>query len=153
MSEVATRTLVRGTESRAIAANGDATLLEVIRAELGVRSASRGCDDKTCGACRVLLEGEIVSSCALPWRDVLDGARLETYEDIESDPAAIRAVASFDAERTTRCKLCVGALGVTAVSLARGGHYGDPDRVEAALTNATCMCTGRGSLRRALLAP
>jgi aerobic-type carbon monoxide dehydrogenase small subunit (CoxS/CutS family) len=129
----------------------DRTLLEVLRGEHGVRSASRGCADGTCGACRVLVDGELVSSCLVRWRDVAPGARIETYEALADDPAAKRAVEAFAAERPTRCRLCVGALGVTAVSLARAGCAGRADAVDAALESATCMCTGRGSWRRALL--
>ena len=136
---------------RRVSGAEEASLLDVVRSELGVRSASRGCDDRTCGACRLLLDGAVVRGCSVLWRDVPGGARLETYEDIQADAAAANAVAAFDAERTTRCRLCIGALGVTAVSLARAGKAGDPGAVETALLDATCMCTGRGSLRRALL--
>jgi aerobic-type carbon monoxide dehydrogenase small subunit (CoxS/CutS family) len=92
-----------------------------------------------------------MSACLVRWREVPDGARVETYEDVADDPAAVLAVGAFEAERSTRCKLCTGALGVTAVSLARAGKQGDPESIATALEGATCVCTGRGSLRRALL--
>ena len=44
-------------------------------------------------------------------------AKLETYETLEGDPAAARAVAAFAAERPTRCRMCVGALGVTVAAV------------------------------------
>lgn len=120
-------------------------LLDVLRRERGVRSASRGCQDGTCGACRVLVNGALVSSCTLKWCDVPENARIETYEDLEKDPAAARAVTAFLKERPTRCRLCVGALGVTAVAISRNAL-----EVDDAIGEATCMCTGRGSWRRAL---
>ncbi len=144
------RTLVRAGADLPIDADEGATLLEVIRKELGVRSASLGCRDGSCGACRVLVDGELVPSCRVRWNDVKDRATLETYEDLERDAAATRATEAFASERPTRCKLCVGALGVTAVALARAGESGDAEAIEGVLTNATCMCTGRGSWRRAL---
>ena len=90
------------------------SLLEVIREKLGVRSASRACNDGTCGACRVLLDGALVASCRTTWGEVAEGARLETYETLSADPDAARVVEAFAAERPTRCRMCVGALGVTA---------------------------------------
>jgi aerobic-type carbon monoxide dehydrogenase small subunit (CoxS/CutS family) len=138
--------------SASIEAEDGAALLDVIRAELGVRSAARGCSDGSCGACRVLLGGELVASCERAWRDVPDGAVLETYETLEQDPDAARAVDAFAAERPTRCRMCVGALGVTAVAIAAIVRRGTPrdEAVERALARATCQCTGRGSWRRAL---
>jgi aerobic-type carbon monoxide dehydrogenase small subunit (CoxS/CutS family) len=150
---MALRRLQRGSSDVVVDADETRPLLEVLRSELGVRSASRGCQDGSCGACRVLLDGALVSSCNARWGDVRDGAKLETYEDVALDPAAIRAVEAFGVERPTRCKMCVGALGVTAVAVARTNAVdpeGREDAVEAALVGATCMCTGRGSWRRAL---
>ena len=103
----------------ALEAEADRTLLDVLKAKLGVRSASRACQDGSCGACRVILDGVLVSSCRISWGDVAEGARVETYEQLASDPDAARAVDAFAEERPSRCRMCVGALGVTAVALAR----------------------------------
>jgi aerobic-type carbon monoxide dehydrogenase small subunit (CoxS/CutS family) len=127
----------------------DRTLLDVLRSDFGVRSASRGCEDGSCGACRVLVDGALVASCRVAWADVNDRARVQTYEEIASDPAAAEAVDAFAKERPSRCRMCVGALGVTAVAIARASGPRE-EAVEKALEDATCMCTGRGSWRRAL---
>jgi aerobic-type carbon monoxide dehydrogenase small subunit (CoxS/CutS family) len=140
------RRLLRGSNDVGVDADETRLLLDVLRGELGVRSASRGCQDGSCGACRVLLDGILVSSCKVRWAEVKDGAQVETYEDVGLDPAAVRAVDAFGEERPTRCKMCVGALGVTAVALQRKRV----ESIDAALEGATCMCTGRGSWRRAL---
>jgi aerobic-type carbon monoxide dehydrogenase small subunit (CoxS/CutS family) len=98
----------------------------------------------------VLVDGALVSSCLVPWDDVRAGARIETYEDLAADDAAKRAVDAFERERPTRCRLCVGALGVTAAAIARSTAPRE-QAIEDALARATCMCTGRGSWRRALV--
>ena len=144
------RTLCRGATAFVVEAEAGRPLLDVLRSELGLRSASRGCQDGSCGACRVLVDGALVASCRLAWGEVRDGARLEIYEDLARDPAAARAVDAFAEERPSRCRMCVGALGVTAVAIAREGGKRGADAVEEALEGATCMCTGRGSWRRAL---
>ena len=135
----------------AVRAEAGATLLEVLRGELGVRSASHGCDDGSCGACRVMVDGVLLKACQVTWSEVAEGARVEAYEDVAESPFAARAVRAFDHERPTRCKLCVGALGVTAEWLARTGRAGRPAAVEDVLAGVKCVCTGNGSLRRALL--
>jgi carbon-monoxide dehydrogenase small subunit len=149
-----TRTVQYAGAHVAIDAPPEASLLEIARRELGVRSASAPstCDDGRCGACRLIVDGQLKSACRVRWADVRDGATVEAYEQLAEDEAAARAVDAFAAERPTRCRMCIGALGVTAVALARAGKEGDPVAVEETLATATCMCTGRGSLRRALLA-
>jgi aerobic-type carbon monoxide dehydrogenase small subunit (CoxS/CutS family) len=146
------RTLRYGGKEIAVEGEPDCALLDLLRSELGVRSAARGCQDGACGACRVIVEGELLASCRVRWSDVKDGARIETYEELAADPAATRAVDAFAAERPTRCKMCVGALGVTAVAIARASARSGAreEAIEDALREATCMCTGRGSWRRAL---
>jgi aerobic-type carbon monoxide dehydrogenase small subunit (CoxS/CutS family) len=146
------RTLVRAGTPRVATMPEDGDLLQAVRAFLGVRSASRGCADGSCGACRVLLDGALVKSCRVKIADVREGAVVEAYEDVRKDAAAKRAVAAFDTERPTRCSLCVGSVGVTAAWLARTGRAGRPAAVEDVVEDANCVCTGKGSLRRALLA-
>ncbi len=114
-----------------------------------MKSVSRACEDGSCGACRVLVDGALTASCGVRWGDVREGARLDTYETLASEPAAVRAVDAFERERPTRCRMCVGALGVTAVAIARSAEPREA-AIEGALRDATCMCTGRGSWRRAL---
>jgi len=114
-----------------------------------VKSVSRACEDGSCGACRVLVDGALTASCGVLWGNVREGAHLETYETLAAEPAAVRAVEAFESERPTRCRMCVGALGVTAVAITRSPEPRDV-AIENALRDATCMCTGRGSWRRAL---
>ncbi len=146
-----TRTLLCSGQRHVVTVDAATPLLDVLRGSLGVRSATRGCGDGLCGACRVLVEGEPENACRVTLGDLPDGARIETYEDLSGEPSATAAVAAFMDERTTRCTLCVPCIGVTAVALARRGRGGDPEAIEATLATATCMCTGRGSMRRALL--
>jgi aerobic-type carbon monoxide dehydrogenase small subunit (CoxS/CutS family) len=148
---VSAHVLVRNGRRESVEADDDATLLDVVQDVLEAHAASKGCVDGKCGACRVLVNGAPTNACQMRWRDVPDGVEIVTYEDIASDSAVVAAVTAFEDERPTRCSLCIGGLGVTAYALAGGGKTSSPERVEEALETATCMCTGRGSLRRALL--
>jgi aerobic-type carbon monoxide dehydrogenase small subunit (CoxS/CutS family) len=143
------RTLRYGETEVTVDSDGARPLLDVLRAEIGVRSASRACTDRSCGACRIILDGVMIASCDVRWGDVREGAVVETYEQLGSEPAAVRAVDAFALERPTRCRMCVGALGVTAVMVSRSTASRE-DAIEQGVKGATCLCTGRGSWRRAL---
>lgn len=117
-----------------------------------MKSVIVGCADRGCGSCRVVLDGALVASCSVRLADVAEGATVLTASSFATTAAAQAAVAAFAVERPTRCQMCVGALGVTASVLARdlaSGANRDA-RVDELLRDATCMCTGRGSWRRAL---
>jgi carbon-monoxide dehydrogenase small subunit len=129
----------------------EAALIDVASDALGVRSSSRACANGQCGACRLLVDGAVITGCQTAWRDVPNGARVESYELVPRDPAVKRAVGAFLRERPTRCRMCVGALAITALDLSRRGAEHDEAAVDEALRGITCMCTGRVSLRRALL--
>jgi aerobic-type carbon monoxide dehydrogenase small subunit (CoxS/CutS family) len=145
------KTVFRSGQATEVTADAATTLLEVVRGPLRVRSAVFGCRDRSCGACRVLVDGDLVAACGVLWRDLPETVSLEVAEDLAAEPDAARALAAFEEERPTRCKLCVGGLAVTATWLARRSEAREVDAVDAVLEQATCMCTGRGSLRRALL--
>jgi aerobic-type carbon monoxide dehydrogenase small subunit (CoxS/CutS family) len=146
-----TRTLLWAGARKVVTAQDGESFLDLVRGQLGIRSAARGCADGCCGSCRVLVEGEPCNTCSVTLEEIPDGARVEGYEDVAGEAAAVAAVRAFTEERPTRCTLCVPCIGVTAVALARTGRAADPAAIEAALASAACMCTGRGSLRRALV--
>ncbi len=143
------KVLTLGTELFAVEADPEALFLSLLRDPLGRKSVVRGCANGECGACRVLVNGALVASCGVAFRDVPDGAIVLAREDVEHEPLVHATVAAFEAERPTRCRLCVGGLAVTAHHLVAEGATREA-AIEAALARATCMCTGRGSLRRAL---
>ena len=146
------RTLLHGGQAHVVAGDEATVLVDVLRGPMATPSVARGCHDGRCGACRVLVDGALVNTCTARLGDLRDGAVVETYEDLALEPAAVTAVEAFLAERPTRCTLCVPSIGVTAVYLARRGEAGNRAAVNEAIDTAACVCTGRGSLRRALLA-
>lgn len=122
-------------------------LVHTLRKYGGMASVLAWCKDGSCGACRVLIDGELVLSCKLSVTPALHGAVIDTRETLDEEPVVKRALALFDDERPTRCRLCVGAVAVTARWLAE-----HPAEMDHALAGLRCSCTGRGSLRRALSA-
>lgn len=128
-----------------LSAHSGELLVHALRKHARMASVLAWCTDGTCGACRIVLDGALVLSCQIRVAAELHGTRIDTRETLQDTPVVKRALAVFDSERPTRCRLCVGAVAVTAHWLAE-----HPDELEPVLSGMRCSCTGRGSLRRAL---
>jgi aerobic-type carbon monoxide dehydrogenase small subunit (CoxS/CutS family) len=119
-----------------------ATLLHVLREELGVTSPKAGCNQGGCGACTVLVDGEPRRSCLTPLAAV-EGAEITTVEGL-GDPDELSAVqAAFHEHYAAQCGFCTSGFVMATEALARRAG-GDVERVEVieALSGHLCRCTG-----------
>ena len=74
------RLIVNG-EPAEVAAPGMRRLLDVLREDLGLTGTKEGCGEGECGACTVLVDGEVVVSCLVPVCQV-DGSVVRTVEGL-----------------------------------------------------------------------
>ena len=74
-------------------ADADTPLLWVIRDDLGLTGTKYGCGLAQCGACSVLVDGNVVRSCVTPVAGVV-GREITTIEAIEADDVGQRVVAA-----------------------------------------------------------
>lgn len=112
------------------------SLLTVLRERLGVLSARESCGIGACGACTVLVDGELSSSCIL-LAPLADGTAVTTAEGIPADHP-IRA--GFAEAHAFQCGFCTPAMALTAARLL--DERPDPTRAEirAALAANLCRC-------------
>jgi aerobic carbon-monoxide dehydrogenase small subunit len=119
-------------------------LLDVLRAECGLTGTKEGCGEGECGACTVLVNGEAVNSCLVPFGQVA-GADVVTIEGLGGDHPVQRA---FVAAGAAQCGICTPGMALVASTLpSRVGL----DAAREALAGNLCRCTGYGSILRALV--
>lgn len=125
-------------------ADRGATLLEVLREDLGLRSAKDGCSPQgQCGCCTVLVDGQPRVACVTPARRAA-GRSITTVDGL--DPAAReRWAEAFCASGASQCGFCTpGIICRLEGAAAKGvpaGPAGHP-AVEQALLAHLCRCTG-----------
>jgi len=148
--------------SRTVRVNGDertlrgapeAALDALLRRDLGLKSVLHGCEGGACGSCRVIVDGYLVASCKYPLERVRDGASIDTAEGLQGDRRVRKVLRAFVSERDTRCALCLGGLATATAYLERSGRAHDEHAIDVTVAGASCACTGRSSLKRALLEP
>jgi aerobic carbon-monoxide dehydrogenase small subunit len=116
-------------------------LLDVLREECALTGTKEGCGEGECGACTVLVDGEPVNSCLVPFAHVR-GRRVKTIEGVRHPLQEAMA-----REGGAQCGICTPGIVMTAVSL---GRRPSADRVREALAGNICRCTGYAGILRAL---
>jgi aerobic-type carbon monoxide dehydrogenase small subunit (CoxS/CutS family) len=118
-----------------------ARLLDVLRHDLRLTGTKEGCGEGECGACAVLLDGQLVNSCLLPLLHV-DGRSVATIEGIVGGERLHAVQKAFIACGGAQCGICTPGMVLAAVSLlARNPHPTEAD-VRSALAGNLCRCTG-----------
>jgi 4-hydroxybenzoyl-CoA reductase subunit alpha len=137
-SDLILRVTVNGHE-RTIATPPHATLLDVLRGQLGLTGTKKGCGMGDCGACTVLMNGRPVNSC-LVLAPQADGAEVTTVEGL-SDGAELHPLQqAFVKHGALQCGYCTAGI----LMAARGLIHENPEPTEAevreALSGNICRC-------------
>jgi xanthine dehydrogenase small subunit len=139
-----------------IAVPGGRRLLDVLRLDLGLTGSKEGCGEGECGACSVLLDGEVVDSCLVPVCQV-EGREVRTVEGLATDGRLDPLQAAFIETGGVQCGICTpGMLTAGRAFLdsgAAGAAAGASDQaaptdaaIREAIAGNLCRCTGYGRI-------
>ena len=117
-------------------------LLWALREESNLTGTKYGCDDRRCGACTVIIDGQAVRSCAVAVGD-LEGAQVTTIEGLSAD-GSHPAQQAWLAEQAVMCGFCEpGFIMATAALMQSGG--GDVSNI-----SNICHCGGHPRILKAI---
>jgi carbon-monoxide dehydrogenase small subunit len=112
-----------------------------LREEAGLKGTHLGCEHGVCGACTVVVEGEIVRSC-MTLAVQVDGAEVETIEG-KSESGAIRDLQdAFVARNALQCGFCTPGFLLTADALLKASPDVSREKIREHLSGNYCRCTG-----------
>jgi carbon-monoxide dehydrogenase small subunit len=143
-------TAVRGKSEFALNVNGEIRtvtaypmerLLDVLRTELALTGAKEGCGEGECGACAILMDGEIVDSCLIPVLQAT-GARIFTVEGLSGDKKLRALQEAFLEHGGAQCGICTPGMILAAVSLLNKNPQPSMDDIREGLSGNLCRCTG-----------
>ena len=143
------RLRVNGAE-RDVAAGPDTSLLTVLREELGLAGTRFGCGAGQCGACNVLLDGQVVTACDTPlW--AVAGKQVTTVEGLGTRERPHPLQTAFIAEQAMQCGYCISGILVSAAALLRRTPAPSEVEVRQALDRNLCRCGVHNRVVRAVL--
>ena len=117
------------------------TLLDCLRNDLGLTGSKEGCGVGVCGACTVLLDGKMISSC-IALAVFADGREVTTIEGLAEDERLHPVQQAFMDAGGFQCGICTPGQVVAARALLDTiPHPGDAEIREWMLGNL-CRCTG-----------
>ena len=140
MSKQQIRFTVNG-EATAVEAYPMERLLDVLRHELALTGTKEGCGEGECGACSVLMNGELVNSCLIPVLQA-QGATVCTIEGLAPEGEMHPLQRSFLRHGGAQCGICTPGMMMAAAHLLEKNPHPTLPEVREALSGNLCRCTG-----------
>ncbi|MCK1743529.1 (2Fe-2S)-binding protein [Bradyrhizobium sp. 139] len=134
----------------ALDADPDHTLLDVLRARLGITSSHFGCGAGECGACYVMVGDRAMASCDMPMWSVTD-KDVVTVEGLGTAEQPHPLQRAFISEQAMQCGYCVSGILISAAALLKRNPSPTEAEVRAALDRNLCRCGSHNRMVRAVL--
>ncbi len=128
-------------ESHSVCVWPMARLLDVLREELHLTGTKEGCGEGECGACSVLIDGELVNSCLAPVAQVA-GAQIKTIESVASATQLHAIQETFLSYGGAQCGICTPGMIMAAMSLLERNPRPNEEDIRTGLAGNLCRCTG-----------
>jgi aerobic-type carbon monoxide dehydrogenase small subunit (CoxS/CutS family) len=126
-------------------------LVHFLRDDLDLTGTHVGCDTGNCGACSVLVDGQLVKSCMMLAVQA-EGATIETVEGLAEGDELTPLQQAFSARHALQCGYCTPGMLMSATALLRDNPEPTEHEVRKALQGNICRCTGYWNIVEAVLA-
>ncbi|MEU6704661.1 (2Fe-2S)-binding protein [Streptomyces wuyuanensis] len=127
------------------------SLLDALRERLDLTGAKKGCDQGTCGACTVWVDGRRVLAC-LTLAMTCEGREVTTVEGLAEEGELHEMQRAFIAEDAFQCGYCTPGQIMSAVALIEEGHAGNDAEIKEWMSGNICRCAAYPHIRAAIRA-
>ena len=126
-------------------------LIHFVRDDLDLTGSHIGCDTGNCGACSMIVNGQLVKTCMLLAVQA-DGATVETVEGLADDGELTALQQSFSDHHALQCGYCTPGMLMSATALLRQNPSPTDEQIKKALQGNICRCTGYWNIFEAVKA-
>jgi len=126
-------------------------LLEVLRQDLGLTGSKRGCDDSSCGACTVLVDGTPMLSCTMLAASC-EGQEITTVEGVSEHGSLAAIQKAYGDWGGAQCGYCTPGFMIVVKHLLTLNPNPTEHEIRSALSGNLCRCTGYNQMYQAIKA-
>jgi aerobic-type carbon monoxide dehydrogenase small subunit (CoxS/CutS family) len=126
-------------------------LVQVLRDHLGLTGTKRGCNESSCGACTVILNGMAVKSCSILALQA-DGCEVMTVEGLATDTQLHPLQRAFLDHGAFQCGFCTSGMLMSSTALLNENPKPTKEQIKEGIDGNICRCTGYNSIIRAVTA-
>ena len=134
-----------------IAIESSKLLLDALRQDLQLTGSKRGCDDSSCGACTVLVDGTPMLSCTLLAASC-EGQEITTVEGVGEHGSLAAIQKAYGDWGGAQCGYCTPGFMMTVKHLLSENQEPTDDDIRHALSSNLCRCTGYTQMYQAIKA-
>ncbi|HEX2276556.1 MAG TPA: (2Fe-2S)-binding protein [Candidatus Tectomicrobia bacterium] len=116
-------------------------LIDCLRYDLGLTGTKEGCSVGVCGACTVLMDGQVISSC-LTLAVLADGKEVTTVEGLAREGKLHPVQQAFIDYGGFQCGICTPGMVVAAKALLDENPNPSDDDIKDWMMGNLCRCTG-----------
>ena len=116
-------------------------VLDVLREDLRLTGTKEGCGEGECGACSIILDGDVINSCLVPVCQV-EGAQITTVEGLALDGRLDPLQQAFLELGGAQCGICTPGMLIAARALLDANTHPTRDEIKEAIAGNLCRCTG-----------
>jgi len=131
--------------------NPKTLLVQVLRDHLGLTGTKRGCNDSSCGACTIILNGMAVKSCSVLALQA-NGGEVLTVEGLAKETKLSPLQNAFLDYGSFQCGFCTSGMLMASTALLMENPKPTKEQIKEGIDGNICRCTGYNSIIRAVTA-
>jgi xanthine dehydrogenase YagT iron-sulfur-binding subunit len=136
-------------ESRVVDVEPRVSLLDALREHLGLTGSKKGCDQGTCGACTVWVDGRRVLAC-LMLAATCEGREVTTIEGLATGGELHPMQRAFIEHDAFQCGYCTSGQIMSAVKLLEEGNASTDEDIAEFMSGNICRCAAYPNIRAAI---
>ena len=116
-------------------------LIDVLREDFHLKGVKEGCSEGECGACSILLNGRMVTSCIIPV-GAADGQSIMTIEGLRETEKGKVIINAFADGGAVQCGFCIPGMVIAAYCILEKNPDPSEDEIRLGISGNICRCTG-----------
>lgn len=129
--------------------NPSMRLLDILREQFGFVGVKEGCGEGECGACAVLINGEVINSCLVPLGNVM-GKEIMTIEGYAQTKRYEILKDAYAEEGAVQCGFCTPGMMMASEALLQKNPHPTDEEIKIGLSGNLCRCTGYNMIIKAV---